>query len=453
MWKTSAGPSANRLGCLIIFILITFAYVIQTELTQAVQRTYQKPYFLLFLTHSGYIAILPLHLLILKILQPNIRFSQRFAQLKRLVLLQYNFQRQHETKRFSNSDLQPLLNLPTPPKQDFPLAWFIKRSIQLTLFLALPAMCWYGAVPFADMTSITSIFNTNAAFTYLFAVCFIDSERFETRKTIGVLSSLFGALMISWTERPSPSSTIPSPDDHKGQKDPYQLRLLGISLALLGSIGYALYEVWYKSVIAWSDSYTSPLLSPKSGLSEIAPEQHQSSEQDAELADPEYLASSLASPGSDEEEEGIKRGLEADRMPIDSQLSLHNQDSLLHANLMTTMVGLATLCLLWVPIPLLHWSGIERFETVQDPTIAWMILGIIIMGVLFNAGFMILIGLWGPVIASVGNLCTLVLIAIVDHTLIGAINSPDPDRTPPPFGILSLVGCASILLGFSILNF
>lgn len=54
---------------------------------------------------------------------------------------------------------------------------------------------------------------------------------------------------------------------------------------------------------------------------------------------------------------------------------------------------------------------------------------------------------------SVGNLCTLVLIAVVDHTIIGALNSPDPNRTPPPLGFLSLLGCASILIAFSILNF
>ncbi|WAQ83438.1 hypothetical protein PtA15_3A809 [Puccinia triticina] len=125
------------------------------------------------------------------------------------------------------------------------------------------------------------------------------------------------------------------------------------------------------------------------------------------------------------------------------------------------MLGLASLCLLWIPSPLLNWSGIERFEVVKDPAIAWMILGIIFVGVLFNAGFMILIGLWGPVLAvestlpcsphhhrqkhPLGNLCTLVLIAIVDHTIIGAINSHESDRAVPPFGILSFIDCLSIL--------
>ncbi|POW21445.1 hypothetical protein PSHT_02358 [Puccinia striiformis] len=375
--------SRNPLGCLIIFILITVAYVIQTELTQAVQRTYQKPYFLLFLTHSGYLVILPIHLLTLKILQPNIKLSQRFARLKRLVLLQYNYQRQQDDNS-RNPDQLPLLPASRPTtQQDFPLAWFIKRSIQFTFFLAIPSMCWYAAVPFADMTTITSIFNTNAAFTYIIAVCFMDEERFETRKTIGVLGSLLGALMISWDER------TPSPEQQQLEKDKANLRLLGISLALLGSIGYALYEVWYKTVVAWSDSYTSLSLSPKSGLSSdlIADRQEEESsdpEHDNNLE--EFLSSSSTPIGSEREEEdeqeGIKLGLEeSDKRRIDPQLSLYDQDGLLHANLMTSMVGLFTLCLLWIPIPFLHWSGIEPFEIVHDPAIAWMICGIISMGV------------------------------------------------------------------------
>ncbi|PLW07929.1 hypothetical protein PCASD_24587 [Puccinia coronata f. sp. avenae] len=67
------------------------------------------------------------------------------------------------------------------------LTCLLRQSVQITLFLALPFMCWYSAVPFADMTSI---FNTNGCFTYLFAVLLIRRERFEFRKTLAVLSVL-----------------------------------------------------------------------------------------------------------------------------------------------------------------------------------------------------------------------------------------------------------------------
>lgn len=34
----------------------------------------------------------------------------------------------------------------------------------------------------------------------------------------------------------------------------------------------------------------------------------------------------------------------------------------LHANFLTSCIGFATLVLLWVPMPLLHWIGWERFQ-------------------------------------------------------------------------------------------
>lgn len=34
----------------------------------------------------------------------------------------------------------------------------------------------------------------------------------------------------------------------------------------------------------------------------------------------------------------------------------------LHANFLTSLIGVATLLLFWIPIPLLHWSGLEEFE-------------------------------------------------------------------------------------------
>ncbi|PLW11002.1 hypothetical protein PCASD_23102 [Puccinia coronata f. sp. avenae] len=122
------------------------------------------------------------------------------------------------------------------------LACLLRQSFQLTLFLALPFMCWYSAVPFADMTSITSIFNTNGCFTYLFAVLLIRRERFESRKTLAILS----VLVITYSKQ-SASNLKPS------QNPGAHLCPLGILLALLGSISYALFKVWYKSFNAWSN--------------------------------------------------------------------------------------------------------------------------------------------------------------------------------------------------------
>ncbi|KAK4699556.1 hypothetical protein P7C70_g6706, partial [Phenoliferia sp. Uapishka_3] len=89
---------------------------------------------------------------------------------------------------------------------------------------------------------------------------------------------------------------------------------------------------------------------------------------------------------------------------------------LLHSNVITASIGFCTFFCLWIPIPILHWIGWEIFEL--PPRESWgPIAGIILSGVFFNAGFMILLSLWGPVVASVGNLCTLVLVAVADTFL------------------------------------
>ena len=49
------------------------------------------------------------------------------------------------------------------------------------------------------------------------------------------------------------------------------------------------------------------------------------------------------------------------------------------------------------------------------PTIA----GIVLFGVAYNGGFLVLISVWGPLVASVGNLCTLLLVAVADTVVVG----------------------------------
>lgn len=70
----------------------------------------------------------------------------------------------------------------------------------------------------------------------------------------------------------------------------------------------------------------------------------------------------------------------------------------LHSSLHTSLIGFTTLFTFWVAIPVLHWLGWEPW--VPPPSNAWLpIFGIITTGVAFNAGFMVLLSLWGPVVA------------------------------------------------------
>lgn len=91
---------------------------------------------------------------------------------------------------------------------------------------------------------------------------------------------------------------------------------------------------------------------------------------------------------------------------------------LLYSNTIVTLIGVCTLLLLWTPLPLLHYTGVEPFRL--PPPAALPSLGMVVAtGVAFNAGFVLLITIWGPVISSVGNLCTLLLVAVADTVITG----------------------------------
>ena len=54
---------------------------------------------------------------------------------------------------------------------------------------------------------------------------------------------------------------------------------------------------------------------------------------------------------------------------------------LLHANTITGLIGIATICLLWIPIPFLHWFGWETFELPLDGTMYAAVAGVCFCGV------------------------------------------------------------------------
>ncbi|CDS04825.1 hypothetical protein LRAMOSA07355 [Lichtheimia ramosa] len=116
------------------------------------------------------------------------------------------------------------------------------------------------------------------------------------------------------------------------------------------------------------------------------------------------------------------------------------QPSVLFANVVTTGIGLATLLLLWIPIPLLHWTGYETFQ-MPDPITFGYILCVGSMSVIYNATFMCVIALANPVFAAVGVMLTVPAVAIVDVLVTGVMI---PTAT--------IVGSILILIGFYILN-
>ncbi|KAI8096521.1 uncharacterized protein BX664DRAFT_324178 [Halteromyces radiatus] len=114
--------------------------------------------------------------------------------------------------------------------------------------------------------------------------------------------------------------------------------------------------------------------------------------------------------------------------------------SVLFANMMTGGIGAVTLLVLWIPIPILHYSGWEIFELPDGRTFA-MIMAIGSMSVIYNASMMCVIALVSPVFAAVGVLLTIPVVAITDMFVTGVMVS-----------FTTILGSAFILVGFIILN-
>ncbi|GAA6018938.1 hypothetical protein JCM10207_009207 [Rhodosporidiobolus poonsookiae] len=410
-------------GAALLLVLVLVAYTLQTQLAGHVQHElgYAKPYFLFYITHSGYILLAPLHLAALKLTGIPIR-----PALKDLVaLLAYNVDVEASSWRGQQGWVRELL----------------KKVAILTVAISAPALSWYGAVPLTNMTDITAIYNVFAFWAYLFSLLFLPAPvpaPSTSQKTLSlacVVLAVVGVLVIAYG---GPSS---DGDGGGGGGSSGASRLVGNGLALFGSVAYAGYEVWYKLQIALpfpSSDDDAPLkpLHHARALSSRADLALDSDE--AEDAPSRETSSLLSSPSRSPPRSPTRSPSPAPSSPTAEAPRLTPALFLLYANCLTSLIGLCTLVCLWVPLPLLHWVGWEVFEPLPREARGAMV-GIVGGGVVFNGGFMLLLSLWGPVVASVANLLTLLLVALSDQLF---------SASPPPLGGATLLGGACIVGAF-----
>lgn len=86
-----------------------------------------------------------------------------------------------------------------------------------------------------------------------------------------------------------------------------------------------------------------------------------------------------------------------------------------------------------------HITGLEPFEIPPNVNVVSAMFGVGLLGVVFNGCFTLLLGLWGPVLASVSIIGATVLVEIAD-VLLGQ-----------PLKLASIAGCALIVAGFVVL--
>ncbi|KAG7140020.1 putative transporter like protein [Verticillium longisporum] len=110
------------------------------------------------------------------------------------------------------------------------------------------------------------------------------------------------------------------------------------------------------------------------------------------------------------------------------------------ANTFGSCIGLFTLCVLWVPLPLLHWTGLETFALPTGHT-AWMLFFSVIANATFAGSFLVLISLTSPVLSSVASLLTIFLVALTDWMVTGE-----------PLSGAAMLGGFMIMVAFGMLS-
>ncbi|GJN67991.1 hypothetical protein VFPFJ_04574 [Purpureocillium lilacinum] len=106
------------------------------------------------------------------------------------------------------------------------------------------------------------------------------------------------------------------------------------------------------------------------------------------------------------------------------------------ANTFGACIGLFTLTVLWIPLPILHLLNIERFELPEAST-CWLILVAVLANATFSGSFLVLISLTSPVLSSVAALLTIFIVAIADWFLTGQ-----------PLSWAAIIGGSMIIVAF-----
>lgn len=114
---------------------------------------------------------------------------------------------------------------------------------------------------------------------------------------------------------------------------------------------------------------------------------------------------------------------------------------MIFANTFGSMIGCFTLCVLWIPLPILHWTGIERFELPRGQA-AYLLAISTLSNAIFSGSFLVLMSLTSPVLSSVAALLTIFLVAITDWLITGK-----------PLSGAAILGGSLIIVAFGMLSF
>ncbi|PWY99331.1 hypothetical protein BCV70DRAFT_200905 [Testicularia cyperi] len=242
----SSLPGGSKATC--AFVLSLVAYTLQTEFAQYVQQSlgYRKPFLSLYLGHSGFTLLFPMHLLFLK-------WTTSRPISHWLHLISQNLRWQLETpaaalpgagpdavrRRLSSASgrgdyaIDPIadgnegLASRRPPsfleqKFGFNVLKLLGLLGILTIGITVPALSWYCAVPMTSMADITAIYNTFSVWALVFSVWFLG-EKWQMRKAFSVILACLGVVIVAYggaEHRKKPKPLDPVHGKPPGTEDP-----------------------------------------------------------------------------------------------------------------------------------------------------------------------------------------------------------------------------------------
>ncbi|KAH7104781.1 hypothetical protein BKA62DRAFT_748595 [Auriculariales sp. MPI-PUGE-AT-0066] len=283
---------------------------------------------------------------------------------------------------------------PNHSSPELPIRRILLIILAVTCGVTLPALLWYASVSLTSISDITALWNANALWAYAFAVPILRTT-WSGRAASAVIFAFVGTLAVVYGA--SGGTTDPSATTPAGPSRDSAASLFGSSLAFVAGVTYALYQVVFKRFIAL----------------EVVITQHSGRRFSTTGAPSD--ASYSAIPAAEDGEGGVEEGLVSKEI-IGADLPFG-----LWSNFWVSAIGICTFVVLGFTM--------------------CAIVGIASMGVIFNSCYLVLLGLWGPVLASVGNLLTIVIMLAYDTLVHGFANVT----------MWSFVGSGAIVIGFAVL--
>lgn len=197
-------------------VLSLASFTAQTELLSRVSvQGYNKPVFVMYLTHSMVSILFPLQVVVLKLCKPSQSF--KYFWKKHTAHLRHTARQIQLANGYSGSIYK----------------YFAVVTVILAVSLNIAGSSWYIAIGLTTASDVTAIYNCSIFYAYAFSVCILH-ESLSWAKVVSVIGSALGVIVVAYGGGNNVST------------EASRHRMIGNLIIAAGSVLYGLYEVLAK---------------------------------------------------------------------------------------------------------------------------------------------------------------------------------------------------------------